>query len=1082
MNLVEAARKVMISKTAVTRAISLLVAVMTFGLLAVAVPLRYQMLLDDAYGYGAPLAEIGLSLRFFAACFTFFELLLAGGSWAVGVVIAWRKRDDWFALLTAVTLMLFGFLPPLVDGLIIANAGWQMPIVSLRWLCLTGLMAVFSLFPNGRFVPHWLRFVLIGWIGNAIVINIFWPGILADTAVLPNTRSREDALWLLFGVAWFVPIVAAQLYRYKRVSTAVERQQTKWVIFGFAITVLFSLFSAILLTGIPGLRDDPALNTMAALTLGVVYLLSALLLPLTFAFAIFRYRLWQIDYILNRTLVYGGLTGLVTAVYLLLIGGLGLLAAGQQWRLVGVALATAVTAILLKPAQNQLQTYVNRLIPLPPVTPTAVAHPPSINDQPLDLIPAQWQSAVRFFLLIFAIGAMALLLGAIPARLLQLRTVCLEAVCPAIILVPADFVVLQQWGISTAAYAVFHTAVELILIVPVVILWVIIFRNCTHRWLGVLTCLGLVYLGVSLGNILWTWTQEAQWVAFMGDIVTEIGATALLLLLLLFPNGRFINRWTRYSAYLLLFVILPFGVVNLILSPGLDDNLPDAINAMAFLLFMLLGAAAQIIRYRAYSNQAQKQQTKWVVIGVTSLMLGVLLWFLLMEFFPLPPGLPRLTWNLFGGTLMIFLAALFPVSLGLAILQYRLWDIDILINRTLVYGGLTLSIVTIYTLVVGGLSAILHTRGSFGIALLATGFIAVLFQPLRERLQRSVNRFMFGERDDPYKVLSKLGRQLGETAVPNQTLPAITTTITQTLKLPYAAIELVANDQRQPAASSGEPGTAVLQEWPLRYQGEIVGWLQAASRSPGEPFTAKEQQLLGDIAAQAGAAAYSLRLTNALQKSREKLVLTREEERRRIRRDLHDELGPTLASQTFAIDAILDLLENNPQEAARLLRGLKAQNQATMTEVRRLVYELRPPALDELGLVGALQAHAAQLQNPHSLQIQIVARPEPLPPLSAAVEVAAYRIALEAITNTARHAQAHNCVVHLQAEDLRLTLTIVDDGRGLEPNGRTGVGFHSMRERAEELGGRLSIEAGEKRGTRVTAVLPLSSQNEADGA
>jgi signal transduction histidine kinase len=415
-----------------------------------------------------------------------------------------------------------------------------------------------------------------------------------------------------------------------------------------------------------------------------------------------------------------------------------------------------------------------------------------------------------------------------------------------------------------------------------------------------------------------------------------------------------------------------------------------------------------------------------------------------------------------------------------AILQYRLWDIDILINRTLVYGGLTLSIVAIYTLVVGGLSAILHTRGNFAIALLATGFIAVLFQPLRERLQRGVNRFMFGERDDPYMVLSQLGRQLGETAVPTQTLPAITTTITQTLKLPYAAIELAAGDERQPAASSGERGTAVLQEWPLRYQGVIVGWLQAAPRSPGEPFTAREQQLLGDIAAQAGAAAYSLRLTNALQKSREKLVLAREEERRRIRRDLHDELGPTLASQTFAIDAILDLLESNPQEAARLLHGLKAQNQETVTEIRRLVYELRPPNLDELGLVGALQAHTTQINKPPHLHIQIAAKPDPLPPLSAAVEVAAYRIALEAMTNAARHAQAYSCVVHLQAEVAHLKLTIADNGRGLEANGRYGVGLHSMRERAEELGGRLSIESGEKGGTRVTAVIPQSRQNDAE--
>jgi two-component system, NarL family, sensor kinase len=140
------------------------------------------------------------------------------------------------------------------------------------------------------------------------------------------------------------------------------------------------------------------------------------------------------------------------------------------------------------------------------------------------------------------------------------------------------------------------------------------------------------------------------------------------------------------------------------------------------------------------------------------------------------------------------------------------------------------------------------------------------------------------------------------------------------------------------------------------------------------------------------------------------------------------------------------------------------------------VHELRPPALDELGLVGALQAHAAQLNKPHSLQIQITARPEPLPPLSAAVEVAAYRIALEAMTNAARHAQAHSCAVHLQAEDTRLTLTVGDDGRGLAPNGRTGVGFHSMRERAEELGGQAEYRIWRKKrdagNGRSPAILP----------
>jgi hypothetical protein len=825
MNLVEAARKMTISKTAVTRAICLLVAVMTFGLLAAAAPLRYQMLLDDAYGYGAPLAEIGLSLRFFATYFTFFELLLAGGSWMVGVVIAWRKRGDWFALMTAVTLMLFGFLPPLVDGLIIANASWQTPIVFLRWLCLTGLMAVFSLFPNGRFVPHWLRFVLIGWIGNAIVINIFWPGILADTAVLPNTGSREDALWLLFGVAWFVPIVAAQLYRYKRVSTAVERQQTKWVIFGFTITVAFSLFSAILLTGIPGLRDDPAINTMAALTLGVVYLLSALLLPLTFAFAIFRYRLWQIDYILNRTLVYGGLTGLVTAVYLLMVGGLGLLAVGQQWRLLGIVLATAVTAILLKPVKNQLQIHVTRLIPLPrkadPTPAESVSHAPVPHERWLPW--AQTAVACHILLSLVMFGAGTAVFYAF------LTTPCTTDCAYFLQLQPAEVTALSSLGLTLKWYALFQISLEFLYLITFFLAGGVIYAKLVRQrgpqvWYGLLASFALI----SVGTILLAETSLSA--ASIGSgwqllykLLKASGNVAFLTFCLFFPDGRIIPHWVRWPVFATLLWMTAWVLLPL---PALDPA--NAIGIYLSLAMLALIVSVQIYRYRRISGPLQRQQTKWLVFGFGIVFTAVFIWTILSVALPFPSGPERLLSNLIGQGILALFPVAFAACIAISLLRYRLWDIDILINRTLVYGGLTLSIVVIYTLIVGGLSAILHTRGSFGIALLATGFIAILFQPLRERLQRSVNRFMFGERDDPYKVLSKLGRQLGETAVPTQTLPAITATICQTLKLPYAAIELAAGDERQPAASSGERGTAVLQEWPLRYQGEIVGWLQAA--------------------------------------------------------------------------------------------------------------------------------------------------------------------------------------------------------------------------------------------------------------
>jgi signal transduction histidine kinase len=233
--------------------------------------------------------------------------------------------------------------------------------------------------------------------------------------------------------------------------------------------------------------------------------------------------------------------------------------------------------------------------------------------------------------------------------------------------------------------------------------------------------------------------------------------------------------------------------------------------------------------------------------------------------------------------------------------------------------------------------------------------------------------------------------------------------------------------------------------------------------------------LLADIAGQAGAAAYAVRLTTALQRSRERLVLAREEERRRIRRDLHDELGPSLASQTLKLDAALESLETDPAAAASLLQSLKTQNQELIADIRRLVYALRPPSLDELGLSAALQIHAGAMAQNGSLAIAIMTIPDPLPALPAAVEVAAYRMALEAITNVTRYARAQRCAVRLEMMPDRLTITISDDGIGLPSELHPGVGLTSMRERAEELGGQFEIGTAAMGGVLVTAVLPLVS-------
>jgi signal transduction histidine kinase len=414
-----------------------------------------------------------------------------------------------------------------------------------------------------------------------------------------------------------------------------------------------------------------------------------------------------------------------------------------------------------------------------------------------------------------------------------------------------------------------------------------------------------------------------------------------------------------------------------------------------------------------------------------------------------------------------------------------LWDIDVLINRTLVYGSLTIVIAGVYALVVGGLGALVQTSGNLLLSILASGLIAILFHPLRQRLQQGVNRLMYGERDDPYAVLARLGQQLEVTLAPEAVLPTITETLAHSLKLPYVAINLKQGDEYVEAAVYGSPRDDLLR-LPLVYQAEPVGELILSPRAPDEDFTPADQRLLNDLTHQVGAAAHAVRLTTDLQRltrdlqrSRERLVLAREEERRRLRRDLHDGLAPTLAALALAASTAGDLIPSDPEAAASLVAELETEIRAAVADIRRMVYDLRPPTLDELGLAAAIRERAAQINHQNQrgsatmngLHI-IVEAPDDLPTLPAAVEVAAYRIALEAITNVVRHSKANTCTIRFELAD-ELLVKITDDGIGLPAQHRSGVGLLSMRERAAELGGSCTIQRMEGSGTRVSARLPV---------
>jgi signal transduction histidine kinase len=361
-------------------------------------------------------------------------------------------------------------------------------------------------------------------------------------------------------------------------------------------------------------------------------------------------------------------------------------------------------------------------------------------------------------------------------------------------------------------------------------------------------------------------------------------------------------------------------------------------------------------------------------------------------------------------------------------------------------------------------------------------------------LQQGVNRLMFGERNEPYRVLSRLGQRLVETLPAESLLPTIVETVAHTLKLPYVAIvwkrEQVLPGTESPllaAAFGTSRGSQAVARVPLVHQGKHLGELILSPRRREEELSPADQRLVRDLAPQIGMALHSaLLLTNLqqltidLQHSRERLVTAREEERRRLRRDLHDGLGPQLSSQTLTLSAIKKLLRQDPDTAEHLLTDAITHAQEAIADIRRLVYALRPPALDDLGLLATLQEQMTQYYA-SGIQLQLSA-PEALPPLPAAIEIACYRIVQEALTNVVRHAHATHATVDLRVRAEALEVEVSDDGQGLPPGVRCGVGLTSMRERAEELGGTCLVEALTEGGTRVCARLPLEGGQPGENA
>lgn len=564
-------------------------------------------------------------------------------------------------------------------------------------------------------------------------------------------------------------------------------------------------------------------------------------------------------------------------------------------------------------------------------------------------------------------------------------------------------------------------------------------------------------------------SAAGPWLAWVGGWIFFPHLGCQEALYLLFPTGQLLSpRWRGWIVAAVVVNVAMAGAAALgtgqLAGTGVLSHVDDPVQGLAVFnaLFPLLALGQNVVniagmvaifrRWRAGEGTTRRVLGVVFGLGVVDALVGVLL---------IAP---------IGGWIFWFAV---PSTMGLTtaiawgVLRHGLWDVRLIVRRTVTWLVLTGLLVALLS---AGVAVAGRTVGLVGAAALAT----VVVVPLERRLRRAVDRLLFGDRFEPYAVLSSLGADLEAAGDPVDGLERLVATIRASLKVAYAAVELA---DAGVAAVSGTPpstqdGTVV--RLPVRSHGRDMGWLVVGQNAGDRPFTDADRLLLDDLARQAGAAAGSVSLTAALQQSRQRLVNAREEERRRLRRELHDGVASALTAINLKVDSAASIAATDPARTASILNGVQADVSGTLNEVRRVVADLRPPALEDLGLFGALNQLAARFDSA-GLRVQLDAEPvAPASALPAAVELALYRIATEALQNVARHSGARSCTVRLRVVGAAAVLAVEDDGNGMiVANG--GLGLSGMAERADELGGTFSYgrRNGGASGSIVIASLPV---------
>jgi signal transduction histidine kinase len=614
----------------------------------------------------------------------------------------------------------------------------------------------------------------------------------------------------------------------------------------------------------------------------------------------------------------------------------------------------------------------------------------------------------------------------------------------------------------------FHAAVGLATAIPVSLGLLIVCRG-TPRLIGWL----LVAHGLSVGLLLGASATPSRGTATL--VVDQLSQGIwiflflwLVLIAYLLPDGHLLSlRWRIWVR-----VGLGGGALFLVGAAGdesafrqehdghapplnwLPESLSDVVGMVGLVLVVLLffGSAFAVRSRLKQATGERRLQLLWLVWGALAVPLGLLVMW--VNHFVLGDR----DW-LTDATLTSISVAL-PTTVAIAVLRHRLFDIQVVLSRTLTYGALVVGVIALYAL----LLLVAEQLGGNGTAggLLAVAVVAVAVHPAYSWLRQRIERWVYGYRSQPHEALRLLADR-AEAAEPEVLGASITEAVAEALRVGSVWVD----------TGKADADDDHVVRTPLVHRGERIGDL-AVEVPAGRQLSPADMSLLRDLARYAAVLVRSARQGDQLRESRSRIVAGREEERRRLRRDLHDGVGPSLAAIVLKLNAAQSRADGAERNA--LLAEAREEVKAAIAEVRRLVDDLRPPAIDEVGLVGAIRQRAAALSGDLTIE---VTGPQPMPALPAAVEVAAFRIASEAMTNVARHADASRCRVVI-AVNGSFELTVADNGRGTDRSTTRGVGWTSMRERAAELGGSCTISSRPEGGLVVRALLPLEQQQAED--